>query len=53
VTHQASELGGALAKGRIAKRLLDHPSTEPGLKLPARLTLLALDGKSRVAEAVP
>ena len=29
-THQTSELGGALAKGRIAKRLLNHPATEPG-----------------------
>src|ERR1700704_6441210 len=27
-THQTSELGGAFAKGRIAKRLLDHPATE-------------------------
>jgi hypothetical protein len=28
--HQARELGGAFAKGRIAKRLLDHPATGAG-----------------------
>ena len=28
--HQTSELSGAFTKGRIAKRLLDHPATEPG-----------------------
>src|ERR1700739_1238641 len=30
VPHQTSELAGALAKRRIAKRLLDHPAIEPG-----------------------
>ena len=27
--HQSSELGGAFTKGRIAKRLFNHPATEP------------------------
>jgi hypothetical protein len=31
VTHQTSKLGGAFTKGRIAKRLLNHPATEPGV----------------------
>ena len=30
MTHQKPKLGGALAEGRIAKRLLDHPAMEPG-----------------------
>jgi hypothetical protein len=30
VSHQTSELGGAFTKGRIAKRLLDHPATDRG-----------------------
>src|SRR5579864_6157626 len=30
VPHQTSKLSGALAKGRIAQRLLDHPAMEPG-----------------------
>ena len=29
VTHQSPELCGAFTKGRIAKRLLNHPATEP------------------------
>jgi len=29
VAHQTPELGGAFAEGRIAKRLLNHPATEP------------------------
>src|SRR5579864_545143 len=32
MAHQTSELGGALAESRIAKRLLDHPATGHGLK---------------------
>ena len=38
VPHQTSELGGALAKSRIAKSLLNHPATEPKVRPDCTLT---------------
>jgi len=54
VAHQTSELGGALAESRIAKRLLDHPATGPGLKRIVMAPILILiAAESRVKNPMP
>src|ERR1039458_404623 len=55
MAHQPSELGGALTKGRIAERLLDHPATEPGGWTGSSLSfsiLVRIAAKSRVIRAM-
>ena len=54
MAHQTSELGDALAESRIAKRLLDHPATGPGLKRIVMASMLILNtAKSRVVNPMP
>ena len=54
MAHQTPELSGALAERGIAKRLLDHPATGPGLKRIVMAPMLILNAaRSRVANPMP